>query len=106
MKNSFATTRRNRSLLKGYKMMIYYLLLIIATFSTSIQAQSSLLESVKRNPEEANNLCVEFQDLNSKGISANSEESIQQISSQKNINNIDAEILAIYVRGLYCPQVY
>ncbi len=69
-------------------------------------AQSRLLESVKRNPDEAKSLCQSFNLLNKKNISAGSPQSIQNISVQKNINSVDAEILSMYVRGLYCPETF
>ena len=67
--------------------------------------QSKLLENVKKNPEEAIALCNKFRSLNSQGISASSEETINEVSTQKNLSTIDAEILSIYVIGLHCPDV-
>ncbi len=78
--------------------------LAIASVSTAF-AQSTLLESVKNNPNEAQALCKQFRTLNSKGISASSPEAIKQISNQKNLTSTDAEILSIYVIGLNCPDV-
>ena len=69
-------------------------------------AQSRLLESVKRNPDEAKSICESFRELNKKNISAGSQKSIQTISNQKNISDVDAEILSMYVRGLYCPETF
>ena len=69
-------------------------------------AQSRLLEDVKRNPDEAKSICQNFRELNKKNISASSPQSIQKISNQKNINQVDAEILSMYVRGLYCPETF
>ena len=69
-------------------------------------AQSRLLESVKRNPEEAKSICKSFRELNKENISAGSLKSIQKISIQKNISEVDAEILSMYVRGLYCPETF
>ena len=68
-------------------------------------ARSTLLENVKRNPADAISLCSEFKELNSKGISASSKESIMAISQKRNLSKIDAEILSMYVRGLHCPDV-
>ena len=68
-------------------------------------AQSNLLENVKQNPDEAIALCSKFRSLNSKGISASSNESIMEISNQKKLTKVDAEILSMYVRGLHCPEV-
>ena len=67
-------------------------------------AQSKLLEDVKGNPGEAKSICQNFRKLNKKNISASSPQSIQEISNQKNLSEVDAEILSMYVRGLYCPQ--
>ena len=69
-------------------------------------AQSRLLESVKRNPDEAKSICESFRELNKENISAGSKKSIQKISTQKNISEVDAEILSMYVRGLYCPETF
>ena len=82
--------------------------LLIASFSSISIAysQSSLLESVKRNPGEAMEMCKNFKSLNAKGISAGSKQVIQEISFQKNLSQTDAEILSIYVIGLNCPDVY
>ena len=81
-------------------------LIILFLGSTSLAySQSNLLESVKRNPEEALALCSSFRELNEKGISASSEQSIKAISKKRNLNKIDAEILSMYVRGLHCPDV-
>ena len=86
-------------------------LLITLIFSSFVinqnaMAQSRLLESVKRNPDEAKSICRSFRDLNKENISAGSSQSIQKISIQKNISEVDAEILSMYVRGLYCPETF
>ncbi len=69
-------------------------------------AQSRLLESVKRNPDEAKSICKSFSELNKENISASSQKSIQKISTQKNLSEVDAEILSMYIRGLYCPETF
>ena len=69
-------------------------------------AQSRLLEDVKRNPDEAKSICQNFRELNKQNTSASSPQSIQKISNQKNISAVDAEILSMYVRGLYCPETF
>ncbi len=83
-------------------------ILIITSFAINQEAtaQSRLLEDVKRNPDEAKSICQNFRELNKKEISAGSQESIQKISKQKNISEVDAEILSMYVRGLYCPETF
>tara|TARA_Y100001968_G_scaffold17023_1_gene13520 strand:+ start:223 stop:492 length:270 start_codon:yes stop_codon:yes gene_type:complete len=86
--------------------------LLITLIFTSIatnqaaMAQSRLLEGVKRNPDEAKSICQSFKELNNENISAGSQKSIQKISTQKNISKVDAEILSMYVRGLYCPETF
>ena len=82
--------------------------LIFTSFGISqgAMAQSRLLEGVKRNPDEAKSICESFRELNKENISAGSEKSIQKISMQKNISEVDAEILSMYVRGLYCPETF
>tara|TARA_Y100001968_G_scaffold59367_1_gene50413 strand:+ start:222 stop:488 length:267 start_codon:yes stop_codon:yes gene_type:complete len=81
-------------------------LIILFLGSTTIaHTQSNLLDSVKQNPQEAIEMCSRFRTLNSKGISASSKDSIKEISQKRNLNQIDAEILSMYVRGLHCPDV-
>tara|TARA_Y100001968_G_scaffold175495_1_gene160820 strand:- start:1293 stop:1562 length:270 start_codon:yes stop_codon:yes gene_type:complete len=86
--------------------LLITLIFTSVAFNHEAMAQSRLLESVKRNPDEAKSICQSFRELNKKNISAGSPESIQKISSQKNISEIDAEILSMYVRGLYCPETF
>ena len=82
--------------------------LIFTSFGISqgAMAQSRILEVVKRNPDEAKSICESFKELNKQNISSGSEKSIQKISIQKNISKVDAEILSMYVRGLYCPETF
>ena len=86
--------------------------LLITLIFTSIgisqgaMAQSRLLEGVKRNPDEAKSICESFRELNKENISAGSKKSIKQVSIQKNISEVDAEVLSMYVRGLYCPETF
>ena len=89
-------------------MNAFLITLIFATLviNQEAMAQSRLLEDVKRNPDEAKSICQNFRELNKKNISAGSEKSIQKISIQKNISEVDAEILSMYVRGLYCPETF
>ena len=89
-------------------MNVLLITLIFSSFSINQEAmaQSTLLEDVKRNPDEAKSICQNFMELNKKNISAGSQQSIKNISIQKNISNVDAEILSMYVRGLYCPETF
>jgi hypothetical protein len=89
--------------------MIGLLMTLICSFffiNQEVLAQSRLLEEVKRSPNEAKSICQNFRELNKNNISASSTQSIQKISSQKNISDVDAEILSMYVRGLYCPETF
>ena len=87
--------------------MLYIISFFLATIASAnfAYAQSQLLETVKDNPKEATALCKRFRDLNSKGISSGSKEVINEISSEKQLSSTDAEILSIYVIGMYCPDV-
>jgi len=84
------------------------LLFLLFLFSNSLYpvfSQSNLLESVKKNPNEAKNLCNKFRELNSKGISASSKEAIDLVSNKKKLTPVNAEIFSIYVIGLHCPDI-
>ena len=70
-----------------------------------INAQSNLLESVKKNPNNAIEICNKFKELNSRGISANSDEAVNYVSKKNKLSPINAEILSIYVIGLHCPNI-
>ena len=64
------------------------LLFLLFLFSSSLSpvfSQSNLLESVKKNPNEARNLCNKFRELNSKGISASSDKAIKYVSNKKKL---------------------
>ena len=84
------------------------LLFLLFLFSNSLYpvlSQSNLLESVKKNPNEARNLCNKFRELNSKGISASSDKAIKYVSNKKKLTPDNAEIFSIYVIGLHCPDI-
>ena len=84
------------------------LLFLLFLFSNSLYplySQSNLLESVKKNPNEARNLCNMFREFNSKGISASSDKAIKYVSNKKKLNPVNAEIFSIYVIGLHCPDI-
>ena len=68
-------------------------------------SQSNLLESVKKNPIEAKNMCGKFREFNSKGISASSDKAIEYVSKKNNLTPVNAEIYSIYVIGLHCPDI-
>ena len=84
------------------------LLFLLFLFSNSLYpvfSQSKLLESVKKNPDEAINICNKFREFNSKGISANSDKAIEYVSNKKKLTPVNAEIFSIYVIGLHCPNI-
>ena len=81
---------------------------IFFLFSISLNpvlSQSNLLESVKKNPGEAKNICNKFREFNSKGISASSDKAIEYVSNKKKLTPVNAEIFSIYVIGLHCPDI-
>ena len=83
-------------------------LLLLFLFSNSLNpafSQSNLLESVKKNPGEAMNICNKFREFNSKGISASSDKAIEYVSKKNKLTPVNAEIFSIYVIGLHCPDI-
>ena len=84
------------------------LLFFLFLFSNSLYpvlSQSNLLETVKKNPNKARNLCNKFREFNSKGISASSNQAIEYVSNKKKLTPVNAEIFSIYVIGLHCPDI-
>ena len=83
-------------------------LFLLFLFSISLYpvfSQSNLLERVKKNPNEAKNLCNKFREFNAKGISASSDEAIEYVSKKNKLTPVNAEIFSIYVIGLHCPDI-
>ena len=83
-------------------------LFLLFLFSNSLYpvfSQSNLLESVKKNPGEAVNICKKFREFNSKGISASSDKAIEYVSKKNKLSPVNAEIFSIYVIGLHCPDI-
>ena len=86
------------------KSFLFFLFL----FSNSlypVYSQSNLLESVRKNPDEALKICNKFREFISKGISANSDKAINYVSKKNNLTPVNAEIFSIYVIGLHCPEI-
>ena len=84
------------------------LLFFLFLFTNSLHpvfSQSNLLESVRKNPEEAANICNKFREFNSKGISASSDKAIEYVSKKNKLTPVNAEIFSIYVIGLHCPDI-
>jgi len=89
-------------------MIMKPLLFLLFLFSNSLNpvfSQSNLLENVKKNPNEARNLCDKFREFNSKGISASSDKAIDYVSKKNKLTPVNAEIFSIYVIGLHCPDI-
>ena len=84
---------------------LLFLLFLFSTSLSPVLSQSNLLESVKKNPNEAKNLCNKFREFNSKGISASSDQAIKYVSNKKKLSSVNAEIFSIYVIGLHCPDI-
>jgi len=85
------------------KPLLFFLFLFFNSLYP-VLSQSNLLESVKKNPNEAKNLCNKFREFNSKGISASSDKAIKYVSNKKKLTPVNAEIFSIYVIGLRCPD--
>ena len=81
-----------------------FLFLLYSPFNP-VLSQSTLLESVKKNPEEAKKICNKFKEFNSKGISASSDKAIEYVSKNNKLTPVNAEIFSIYVIGLHCPDI-
>ncbi len=86
------------------KSILFFLFLFFNSFYP-VFSQSNLLESVKKNPDEAINICNKFREFNSKGISASSDKAIDYVSKKNKLNSVNAEIFSIYVIGLHCPDI-
>ena len=69
------------------------------------RAASPLLDSVKRNPTLAHQMCSNFKQLNAEGKSATSKASLTAVSEAQGLSLTDSEILVTYVIGLHCPDV-
>ena len=82
-----------------------FLLFLFSNSLIPVLSQSNLLESVKKNPGEAKNICNKFREFNSKGISASSDKAIEYVSKKNKLTPVNAEIFSIYVIGLHCPDI-
>ena len=85
--------------------LLLFLLFLSSNFLYPVFSQSNLLESVKKNPNEARNLCNKFREFNSKGISASSDKAIEYVSNKKKLTPVNAESFSIYDIGLHCPDI-
>ena len=82
-----------------------FLLFLFSNSLNPVLSQSNLLESVRKNPDEARNLCYKFREFNSKGDSASSTEVVNYVANKKKLTPVNAEIFSIYVIGLHCPEI-
>tara|TARA_Y100000991_G_C21881744_1_gene309709 strand:- start:310 stop:576 length:267 start_codon:yes stop_codon:yes gene_type:complete len=82
-----------------------FFLFLLSNSIYPVFSQSNLLESVKKNPDEAMNICKKFRDFNSKGVSASSDKAINYVSKRNKLTPVNAEIFSIYVIGLHCPDI-
>ena len=71
---------------------LFFLFFLFSNSLYPVFSQSNLLESVKKNPNEARNLCNKFREFNSKGISASSDKAIDYVSNKKKLTPVNAEI--------------
>ncbi|BEV35664.1 hypothetical protein [Synechococcus sp. M16CYN] len=85
------------------KILIGWVLISLQTVAAS--AGSELLKGVKRNPQQAQAMCSEFQNQNKNNESVYSRISIRSIAASRNIDEEDAEVLVTYVVGMHCPDV-
>jgi len=81
------------------------LLLASLLIAFPVRAASPLLDSVKKNPSLAHQMCRAFKQLNAEGKSATSKASLTAVSEAQGLNLTDSEILVTYVIGLHCPDV-
>ena len=86
------------------KSFLFFLFLFSNSFYPAF-SQSSLLESVKKNPSKAIHICNKLREFNSKGISASSDKAIEYVSKKNKLTPVNAEIFSIYVIGLHCPDI-
>ena len=86
------------------KPFLFLLFLFFNSFYP-VFSQSNLLESVRKNPDEARNLCNKFREFNSKGDSASSTKVVTYVANKKKLTPVNAEIFSIYVIGLHCPDI-
>ena len=84
---------------------LLFLLFLFSNCLYPVLSQSNLLETVKKNPNEARNICSKFREFNAKGISASSDKAIDYVSNKKKLTPVNAEIFSIYVIGLHCPDI-
>ena len=84
---------------------LLFILFLFSNILYPVLSQSNLLETVKKNPNEAKKLCNKFREFNYKGISASSEQAVEYISNKKKLTPVNAESFSIYVIGLHCPDI-
>jgi len=83
----------------------FFLIFLFLSPLFPVLSQSNLLDTVKKNPGEAINICNKFREFNSKNISASSDKAIEYVSKKHKLTPVNAEIFSIYVIGLHCPEI-
>ncbi|MEO1001547.1 MAG: hypothetical protein AAFX65_00370 [Cyanobacteria bacterium J06638_7] len=71
----------------------------------ALQAQSGLLQSVRRDPAKAKAICRQLKEMNKQGVSYTSKRATRTIAAQEGLSLMDAEVLTTYVVGIHCPDV-
>ena len=66
----------------------FLLLFLSVAYINPVVSQSGLLETVKKNPGDAIDMCNKFKELNSKGISASSDKAIEFVSKKNNLKQL------------------
>ena len=84
---------------------LLFFLFLFSNYSYPVLSQSNLLESVKKNPDEAINICNKFKEFNANGISASDDKAIEYVSKRNKLTAVNAEIFSIYVIGMHCPDI-
>jgi hypothetical protein len=71
----------------------------------ALAQQSTLLESVRQNPQRGKALCQQLRGYNAQGVSFTASQVTAAVASQQGLSQADAEVLITYVVGFYCPEV-
>jgi hypothetical protein len=79
--------------------------LITAEVVPPARAQSTLLESVRRNPARAKALCAQLREMNAQGLSYTSSQATTTVAAQESVSLMEAEVLITYVVGIHCPDL-
>ena len=81
-----------------------FILFLLSNSLNPVLSQSNLLESVKKNPSEAKNICNKFREFNSKGISASSDKAIEYVSKKNKLTPVTQRSFLFTLLG-YTAQI-